>query len=72
MSKRASSASGNGYFAVEFEIVSEGRYAAAIGEFRQHHYNPALFRLLSSPAKPDNGEPTNGHDSATHGHAKKK
>ena len=54
MAKRASRASGNGYFAVEFEIVSEGKYAAAIAQFRQLHYSPDFIRLIESkPA--DNG-----------------
>ncbi len=54
MSKRASKASGNGYFAVEFEVVSEGKYAEAIAQFRQLHYTPEFIRLIESkPA--DNG-----------------
>ena len=54
MSKRASKASGNGYFAVEFEVVSEGKYTAAIAEFRQLRYSPEFIRLIESkPA--DNG-----------------
>ena len=54
MSKRASK-SGNGYFAVEFEVVSAGKYAAAIADFRQQHYSPALFRLLSGPTENGHG-----------------
>lgn len=54
MAKRASKASGNGYFAVEFEVVGEGKYAAAIAQFRQLHYSPDFIRLIESkPA--DNG-----------------
>lgn len=53
MAKRASKASGNGYFAVEFEVVSEGKYAAAIAQFRQLHYKPDFIRLIESHA--DNG-----------------
>ena len=53
MSKRASRASGNGYFAVEFEVISSGKYAEAIANFRQLHYSPQLFRQLESP-KPEN------------------
>ena len=72
MSKRASRASGESYYAVEFEVVSEGRYAAAIADFRQRHYSPALFRQLSGPV--ENGG--NGHatDSASveNGKGKKK
>lgn len=56
MSKRASRASGNGYFAVEFEFVSEGKYAAAIAQFRQLHYKPDFIRLIESkPAENGNG-----------------
>ena len=61
MSKRASRASGESYYAVEFEVVSEGRYAAAIADFRQRHYSPALFRQLSGPVENGNG---NGHAEA--------
>lgn len=54
MSKRASKASGSGYFAVEFEVVSAGKYAEAIADFRQRHYSPDFIRLIeSNPA--DNG-----------------
>lgn len=48
MNKRASRASGNGYFAVEFEVVSNGKYADAIAEFRQLHYAPDFVRLIES------------------------
>ncbi len=44
MSKRASRASGNGYFAVEFEVVSEGKYSEAISAFREQYHTPLLFR----------------------------
>ena len=54
MAKRASKASGNGYFAVEFEVVSTGKYSEAIAKFRQLHYTPDFVRLIESkPA--DNG-----------------
>ena len=54
MSKRASKASGTSYFAVEFEVVSPGKYAEAIAEFRQLRYTPDFIRLIESkPA--DNG-----------------
>jgi hypothetical protein len=56
MSKRASRANGESYYAVEFEVVSEGKYAAAIADFRQRHYSPALFRLLSGPVENGNGQ----------------
>lgn len=53
MAKRASKATGNGYFAVEFEVVSPGKYADAIAKFRQLHYKPDFIRLIES--KPENG-----------------
>ena len=55
MSKRASRASGESYYAVEFEVVSPGKYAAAIAEFRQRQYGPGLFRLLPGPTENGNG-----------------
>lgn len=54
MAKRASMASGKSYFAVEFEVVSEGKYAEAIAQFRQLHYQPDFIRLIES--SPDNGD----------------
>ena len=36
------------YFAVEFEVMSEGKYAEAIAEFKQLHYNPNFIRLIES------------------------
>ena len=59
MSKRASRASGESYYAVEFEVVSDGKYARQIADFRRQHYSPALFRLLSGPVENGNG---NGHE----------
>lgn len=53
MAKRASMASGKSYFAVEFEVVSDGKYAEAIAQFRQLHYQPDFIRLIES--SPDNG-----------------
>jgi len=55
MAKRASKATGNGYFAVEFEVVSPGKYADAIAQFRQQHYNPAMFRTLTATPALENG-----------------
>lgn len=55
MSKRASRATGNAYFAVEFEVICEGKYAEAIARFRQEHYSPALFRDLNSTPALENG-----------------
>ena len=54
MSKRASRASGNGYFAVEFEVVSEGKYSEAIAAFREQYHTPLLFR---DSAPNGNGNP---------------
>ena len=56
MSKRASRANGNGYFAVEFEVVSNGKYAEAIAQFRQQHYSPEFIRLIES--KPEEKKAT--------------
>jgi hypothetical protein len=71
MCKRASRASGNGYFAVEFEVTSKGKYAEAIAQFRQLHYSPDFIRLIE--AKPDkgNGNGENGNANAN-GNSKKK
>lgn len=52
MAKRASKASGNGYFAVEFEIVSNGKYAEAVMDFRQRHYSPDFIRLIDAKPAP--------------------
>jgi hypothetical protein len=43
---RSSRTHGETYYAVEFEVVSEGRYAQQIAEFRQQHYSvlPAALR----------------------------
>jgi hypothetical protein len=36
-------------------LVSEGRYAQPIAEFRQQHYNAGLFRQLSGPVENGDG-----------------
>lgn len=36
------------YYAVEFEVVSEGKYAEAIAQFKQLHYSPDFIRLIES------------------------
>ena len=41
-------------------MVSPGKYAAAIADFRQRQYGPGLFRLLSGPTENGNGD-GNGH-----------
>lgn len=51
MAKRAGKSSS--YFAVEFEVVSDGKYAAAIAAFRQSQYQPDFVRLIES--KSDDG-----------------
>ncbi len=60
MSKRASRANGESYYAVEFEVVSDGKYARPIADFRQQHYHPGLFRLLSGPTETGNGQAETG------------
>ena len=46
MSKRAGKTAS--YFAVEFEIISNGKYAEAIAQFRQLRYSPDFIRLIES------------------------
>jgi hypothetical protein len=74
MSRRSSRASGESYFAVEFEVVSPGKYAAAIADFRQRQYGPGLFRLLSGPTENGNGDGngTAENGTAENGKGKKK
>lgn len=48
MCRRTSRANSNGYFAVEFEVRSSGKYAEAIAQFRQQHYTPDFIRLIES------------------------
>lgn len=48
MAKRASKASGTGYYAVEFEVASPGKYAQQIADFRQQHYRPDFIRMIES------------------------
>ena len=64
MHLRTSRLHGESYYAVEFEVVSDGKYARQIADFRRQHYSPALFRQLSGPVENGNG---NGHDNG-HGH----
>ncbi len=60
MSKRAGKTAS--YFAVEFEIISNGKYAEAISQFRQLHYSPDFIRL-SEPKKDDKEEVTTASNS---------
>ncbi len=71
MCKRASRANGNGYFAVEFEVISDGKYAESIAQFRQQHYTPGMIRLIESKldAESGNGNAENGNGN---GNGKKK
>ena len=71
MCKRASRANGNGYFAVEFEVVSDGKYAEAIAQFRQQHYTPGMIRLLESKSDAESGN-GNGNGESSNGNGKKK
>ncbi len=56
MAKRASKASGAGYYAVEFEVTQPGKYAEAIAQFRQQQYKPDFVRLIESKPENDNGK----------------
>lgn len=60
MAKRASKASGTGYYAVEFEVTSVGKYAEAIADFRQRHYTPDFVRLIESKPNIESGNSHNG------------
>ena len=51
MSKRASRANGESYWAVEFEVVANVKYAEAIAAFRQSHYSPEMIRLIEAKPK---------------------
>ena len=51
MSKRASRDSGQGYFAVEFEITGPGKYGSAIARFRQETAIEGIYRALSQPER---------------------
>jgi hypothetical protein len=55
MIKRASKASGTGYYAVEFEVASAGKYAEAIAQFRQSQPITGFVRLIES-RKDDGGK----------------
>lgn len=56
MSKRASRANGESYYAVEFEVIAAGKYAEAIAQFRQLHYSPDFVRLTETKKKDDEKE----------------
>lgn len=61
---RASRATGESYYAVEFEVTSAGKRAAAIAEYRQRHHRPGLFRLPSGPAESGDGGARDGDGTA--------
>lgn len=48
MAQRSNKTLGQGYYAVEFEVVSDGKYAEAIAQFRQLHYRTDFIRLIES------------------------
>jgi hypothetical protein len=52
MSRRASRDSGQGYYAVEFEITGEGTYGDAIARFRQETAIEGIYRTLLSKPEP--------------------
>ena len=52
MSRRASRDSGQGYYAVEFEITGEGTYSSAIARFRQETAIEGIYRTLLSKPEP--------------------
>src|SRR5512142_2864446 len=49
MSRRASRDSGQGYYAVEFEVTGDGTYGDAITRFRQETAVEGIYRALSQP-----------------------
>ena len=52
MSRRASRDSGQGYYAVEFEITGDGTYGNAIARFRQETAIEGIYRTLLSKPEP--------------------
>jgi hypothetical protein len=52
MSKRASRDSGQGYYAVEFEMTGDGAYGDAIARFRQETAVEGIYRTLLSKPEP--------------------
>ena len=56
-------------------MVGEGKFARQIAEFRERHYNPALFRPLPCPKARDGagdggGDESAGRNTATAGNKK--
>ena len=56
---------------MEFEVVSDGKYAEAIAQFRQQHYTPGMIRLLESKSDAESGN-GNGNGESSNGNGKKK
>ncbi len=52
MSRRASRDSGQGYYAVEFEITGDGTYGDAIARFRQETAIEGIYRTLLAKPEP--------------------
>lgn len=52
MSRRASRDSGQGYYAVEFEITGDGTYGDAIARFRQETAIEGIYRTLLTRPEP--------------------
>lgn len=48
MSKRSSRVTGESYYAVEFEVIGNGKYSEAITDFREQHNTPQLFYSIPS------------------------
>lgn len=68
MSRRASRAHGESYYAIEFEVVNEGRFARQIAEFRAQHLASSLYpRLATSKKKSAEGQGETGSDDAANG-----
>ena len=52
MSRRAPRDSGQGYYAVEFELTGEGTYGNAIARFRQETAVEGIYRTLLTKPEP--------------------
>lgn len=57
---RASRANGESYYAVEFEVSSEGKYAQQIAEYRERFLTPTLYPRLATSKKDSESAKTNG------------
>ncbi len=52
MAKRSSRSNGNSYYAVEFSVISDGKYAEQIAQFRQQHYSSHFARMIEAKPEP--------------------